>query len=392
MESMTRAQGWRFPDMGRRLERGAWIATLLDACLVEPARDDEARAARGAARGRRQRDDLPPPLPGRRCRRAPVLDLLLPTRPTRARSPSSSRRSTQHLSSCRARSKARRAHAEERIALGALARVRLADVAELCRARGGQARAARPSCCRARVGDLPALSDALTRSYLSARRRVAAHRDASRSDRELPRHATRRPTTTTSRSRSCHNELRLDAARDRHAAARSAPQLRDRAGAVGARAGSSTTSATRPTSSRVEEPHDRMVLIGARARSSVARARRRRRSWTAGVGGGARRRARATRGPAGSTRSSSCFESPLVAGRARARGVRRAVVRRRAGRCSRRRSTSPAASTPTSRTTRRDLGRHAGRRRAARARAASARTSRTSRSPACARSACPRAT
>src|SRR5262249_56146295 len=36
VESMTRGQGWRFADMGRRLERGAYLTGLLRATLVGP--------------------------------------------------------------------------------------------------------------------------------------------------------------------------------------------------------------------------------------------------------------------------------------------------------------------------------------------------------------------
>ena len=36
VESMTRGQGWRFADMGRRLERGVYLAALLRATLVGP--------------------------------------------------------------------------------------------------------------------------------------------------------------------------------------------------------------------------------------------------------------------------------------------------------------------------------------------------------------------
>ena len=57
-DSMTRGQGWRFLDMGRKLERAVQIAVLL---REHPGR--RARAGSAAAGGhpgdRRQLDDLP---------------------------------------------------------------------------------------------------------------------------------------------------------------------------------------------------------------------------------------------------------------------------------------------------------------------------------------------
>ena len=72
-ESMTRGQGWRFLDMGRRLERSLQLIRLLTA--------PRHRRPRGAAPGspagdRRQLDDLSPAL-HERLQTAPVLDLLL---------------------------------------------------------------------------------------------------------------------------------------------------------------------------------------------------------------------------------------------------------------------------------------------------------------------------
>src|SRR4029450_6814123 len=43
MESMTRSLGWRFADMGRRIERGAWTSSLLGACLVQTHEDEPPR-------------------------------------------------------------------------------------------------------------------------------------------------------------------------------------------------------------------------------------------------------------------------------------------------------------------------------------------------------------
>ncbi len=70
MENMTRGHGWRFLDIGRRLERSIGI----DAAGAQRARGQPVacRHARAAARNRRQLDDLSPPLlrRGRSCRRS----------------------------------------------------------------------------------------------------------------------------------------------------------------------------------------------------------------------------------------------------------------------------------------------------------------------------------
>ena len=75
MESMTRSLGWRFVDMGRRIERGAWTGTLLETCLVQPHEDEAPRleamlqvAESAITYRRRYRGEL---------QAAPALDLLL---------------------------------------------------------------------------------------------------------------------------------------------------------------------------------------------------------------------------------------------------------------------------------------------------------------------------
>ena len=83
-------------------------------------------AARSAARDRRQRDDLSPPLPRHRPARAGARPAGRPTRPTRARSSTSSRALAEHVERLpRAGGEALRT-AEERTAIAALARLRLA--------------------------------------------------------------------------------------------------------------------------------------------------------------------------------------------------------------------------------------------------------------------------
>ena len=62
MESMTRGPGWRFLDMGRRIERALHTISLLRSTLVEDGHD-ESPDARSAAGNRRQLDDLSQSLP-----------------------------------------------------------------------------------------------------------------------------------------------------------------------------------------------------------------------------------------------------------------------------------------------------------------------------------------
>jgi hypothetical protein len=59
MENMTRGHGWRFLDVGRRLERAMNATSLVAGAVGRPLGQ---RGAGAAARDRRQLDDLPPSL------------------------------------------------------------------------------------------------------------------------------------------------------------------------------------------------------------------------------------------------------------------------------------------------------------------------------------------
>ncbi|HTO08044.1 MAG TPA: circularly permuted type 2 ATP-grasp protein [Myxococcota bacterium] len=163
MESMTRTLGWRFADMGRRLERATGSATLLDACLVEASDDEPARleallevADSAITYRRRYRGEL---------QAVPALDLLLSDETNPRSLVFQLAALEQHLAHVRGDAGAERT-VDERLALAALARVRLADVAELCRVDAGK-RLRLSELLTRTLGDLPALCDALTRSYLS---------------------------------------------------------------------------------------------------------------------------------------------------------------------------------------------------------------------------------
>jgi uncharacterized circularly permuted ATP-grasp superfamily protein/uncharacterized alpha-E superfamily protein len=164
MESMTRTLGWRFADMGRRLERGAWVAHLLAACLVESDEDEPARleallevAESAITYRRRYRGEL---------QAVPVVDLVLCDETNPRSLVFQLAALEQHLTQLRDAGAGAERTLDERLALGALTRVRVADVAELCQPEDGK-RLRLAELLTRTLGDLPALSDALTRSYLS---------------------------------------------------------------------------------------------------------------------------------------------------------------------------------------------------------------------------------
>jgi uncharacterized alpha-E superfamily protein len=162
MESMTRTLGWRFADMGRRIERGTLVAILIDALLVEPREEEAPRieallevAESAITYRRRYRGEL---------QAVPALDLLLSDE-TNPRSLAFQLAALeQHLAEVPGPGAERTA--DQRLVLAALARVRLGDVVELCRVEAGKRLRLAELLSRTQA-DFPALSDALTRSYLS---------------------------------------------------------------------------------------------------------------------------------------------------------------------------------------------------------------------------------
>ena len=164
MENMTRGQGWRFADMGRRIERALHTASLLGDVLVPAASDDtpllEAllEVADSALTYRRRYLAALQPVP--------VLDLLL-TDETNPRSIAFQLvAAAEHVDRLPRRLPAAGPSPEQRIALAALTRVRLADVHELGRLAAGK-RLQLAELLGRLAQDLPSLCDAITRSYLS---------------------------------------------------------------------------------------------------------------------------------------------------------------------------------------------------------------------------------
>jgi uncharacterized alpha-E superfamily protein len=165
MESMTRGQGWRFADMGRRIERGGYTAGLLASTLIQ-VQDDEAPLLEGLLEiaesaityRRRYFGEL---------QTTPVLDLLL-TDETNPRSLAFQLAALhEHVERLpRAATRAERS-AEQRLALAALGRVRLADVAELARRHSDGKRLQLEELLGRLSEELLAISDSITRSFLS---------------------------------------------------------------------------------------------------------------------------------------------------------------------------------------------------------------------------------
>jgi uncharacterized alpha-E superfamily protein len=164
-ESMTRGQGWRFLDMGRRLERSLHLITTLRATLVKAA-GSEASLLEALllitdstmTYRRRYMSSL---------QTAPVLDLLL--------ADESNPRSLAYQLAALAESidqLPRNEFApgrgeEQKIILNTLTRLRVADIDQLAQADASGHRRDLQELLARLEGEIPVLSDALTRSYFS---------------------------------------------------------------------------------------------------------------------------------------------------------------------------------------------------------------------------------
>jgi len=164
-ESMTRGQGWRFLDMGRRLERSLQMVRLLHGTLVTVSANEgpilEALleiADSSMTYRRRYLGSL---------QTAPVLDLLLSDE-TNPRSLvfqlMALSEDVEHLPPRELLLPGR--SAEQRLMLSCVTQVRLADIANLASDLGGIRPHLQELLDRLRH-DLPLLSDAITQNYLS---------------------------------------------------------------------------------------------------------------------------------------------------------------------------------------------------------------------------------
>ena len=164
MESMTRGQGWRFLDMGRRLERSLQTLSLLET-LVEPSPyetallEDVLNIADSAITYRRRYLTS--------LQTAPVVDLLL-TDETNPRSLAFQLAALQgHVDQLPHALDQVGPTEEERLALQSVTAVRLADVLALVAQLEDGRRSAYHQLLEQLKRDLPLLSETITRHYLS---------------------------------------------------------------------------------------------------------------------------------------------------------------------------------------------------------------------------------
>jgi len=163
-ESMTRGQGWRFTDMGRRMERVHYTTNLLHHTLASEPDDPDAVleallevADSSMTYRRRYLGGLEAP---------PVLDLLLVDE-TNPRSVAFQLVVLDEHVRQLPRASARLRSPEERVATAALTRVRLAEVGPLCAAGADGRRAPLAELLAELASDMHALSDVIARQYLS---------------------------------------------------------------------------------------------------------------------------------------------------------------------------------------------------------------------------------
>ncbi len=165
VESMTRGLGWRFADMGRRLERGAHLAGLLRSTLVAPhaALDNllEALLEVGDVSITYRRRYLG------NLQLMPVVDLLLLDETNPRALAFQLAALDAHVRRLPRDESLPTRSPEEKLALAMLTRVRLLDVGDLCAPGPNAMRARLDEVLRGFAGDLAALSDSITRSYLS---------------------------------------------------------------------------------------------------------------------------------------------------------------------------------------------------------------------------------
>jgi uncharacterized circularly permuted ATP-grasp superfamily protein/uncharacterized alpha-E superfamily protein len=165
MESMTRGHGWRFLDMGRRLERALQLLSLLRAAFASGAESDGALletllavADSSITYRRRYLAGLHP---------AAVVDLLLvdDSNPRAVLFQIAALR--DHLLYLPREATQARLRPEERLALGALTRLQLLDVIPVCQPRSDGKRPAIHAILGEIEADLTLLSEQLCGGYLN---------------------------------------------------------------------------------------------------------------------------------------------------------------------------------------------------------------------------------
>ncbi len=165
MESMTHGQAWRFLDMGRRLERALHTLILLRRTLVAVSGSEgpllEALleiADTSMTYRRRYRSSL---------HTAPVLDLLLADESNPRSLAFQLVALSDHVENLPQNSSHPRRSPEQRLMMAALMHMRLADIDVLARASETGVRQELDVLLARLEAELPALSDTITRNYLS---------------------------------------------------------------------------------------------------------------------------------------------------------------------------------------------------------------------------------
>ena len=177
-ESMTRGQVWLFMDMGRRLERTNNMAGLLRSTLVTPVKEDgtllEAVLEIGDSFMTYRRRYLA------NLQLAPVLDLLLADETNPRSIAFQYVKLNEHVENLPRDSSLAHLSPEQRVTVGGLATLRLAEIEELCQS-DAQGKRTNLAHLLTRVDeDMAALSDIVTRQFLShaqASRQLATFRN-----------------------------------------------------------------------------------------------------------------------------------------------------------------------------------------------------------------------
>ncbi|HTW66345.1 MAG TPA: circularly permuted type 2 ATP-grasp protein [Bryobacteraceae bacterium] len=165
MESMTRGDGWRFLDIGRRLERALQMAELLRNGLPR-----DAAGGAGVLEAILEMADSSITYRSRYLTSVQtdlVLDLLLVDEANPRSIAFQLARLREHIAELPNSKTSIRRPPEERAALSLLNTVQLLDVRELARSNGHTAAEARDALLGKLITDLTLLSDALTRAYFS---------------------------------------------------------------------------------------------------------------------------------------------------------------------------------------------------------------------------------
>ncbi len=165
MESMTRGDGWRFLDIGRRLERAIQMVELLRNGLPK-----EAFGGVGVLEAILEMADSSITYRSRYLTSVQVdlvLDLLLVDEANPRSIAFQLARLREHIGELPGSKTSIRRPVEERMAISLLNTVQLIDVRELARAGGRAAAEAREDLLGKLIADLTLLSEALTRAYFS---------------------------------------------------------------------------------------------------------------------------------------------------------------------------------------------------------------------------------